>query len=210
MVRHRDAGLVAGQVRKLDRFGYSAGVLTLLFFMSVALIPSIIGRDIRCSARFPIVAVLALGTALATGAIGGSATAKGNLPIPGVENRDPIVVATSGGIAVLFIVLLVGYQMYVKGCKDEPATLPIQPEVIILVPEGATLGQTITIFEKITNANVDSTQCSADALARPVQSGEIRAKTDKQWLELLSQRVRGNPFKVNEIMESVRYAIACN
>ena len=210
MVRHQNPERVAAQVRRFDRLGYAAGILTLLFLMGVAVLPSLTHRDIRCSARFPIVAALALGAALAAGAIGGSASAKGSLPIPGLEDRDPIVIATGGGIAVLLIVMLLGYQMYVRNCKDDaPPPAPVEPEIIIAVPEGATLARTIAVFEKTTNVNVITTSCSADLLNQSVQSGEIRANSEKAWLELLSHRVRTKSFTVQEMKERVQYAITC-
>lgn len=210
MVRHNDQERIDAQIRKFDRLGYSAGILTLLFFMAIAVVPSITDRDIRCSARFPVVAVLALGAALAAGAIGGSATAKGSLPIPGLGDRDPVVIATGGGIAVLIIVLLLGYQMYVKGCKDTPPPPPpVQPEIIMAVPDGATLRQTLAAFERTTNVNVDVARCSEAALTQAVQAGEIRAATEKAWLELLSHRVRTSSFTVQETKEKVKYAISC-
>lgn len=194
------------RIRKVERFGYGAGLLTLLFLMAIAIVPSVTDKDIRCSARFPVVAVLALGAALAGGAIGGSASAKGKLPIPGFAKGDPIAIAVGGGVAVLLIVLLIGYLMYVRPCSVQEV---IHPEILVKVPDNGTVAQTLAIFEKTSNVNVDTTGCSAGALARGVQSGEIRAASPKAWLLLFSSRVRGPELQVKEVTADLRYAIIC-
>lgn len=96
--------------------GYFAGGLTLLFFMWLVVL-SIRGQPVPCEERFLPIAVLALGTALAFGFIGGSAKAEGTLPnIPGIDS--PITFALAGGVAALLVVLSVGWILYADDCPD--------------------------------------------------------------------------------------------
>jgi hypothetical protein len=88
------------------------GGLTLLFLM--ALVASeVIGHPVPPNGRFLVVAVLGLGAALSGGFLGGDAATKGNIPLP-FAKEHPIAFSASGGVAILVIVLLIGYYVYVR------------------------------------------------------------------------------------------------
>jgi hypothetical protein len=86
--------------------GAVSGGITLIFFMVVAVL-TLLGHGIPASGRFPFIAALALGAALASAFLGGDAVAHGYLPIPFVKGK-PIQFSVLGGIAVFVIVLLIG------------------------------------------------------------------------------------------------------
>jgi hypothetical protein len=98
--------------------------LTLLFFMGLV-IAGLFGYPIPPDSKFVVVVVLALGSALATSFLGGWAVAEGRIPIPLVQ-AHPLQVSVGGGVAVLVIVLLLGYWIYVRipGGADPPP-LPV-------------------------------------------------------------------------------------
>lgn len=102
-------GLVAAEIA-----GLTLGTLTLLFFMTISGL-SLFDRTIPCESRFLVVVVLALGSAMSTGFIGGTAAAKGQIRLPGQVGK-PLQFAVGGGIAVLIIVLVVGWKLYASGC----------------------------------------------------------------------------------------------
>jgi hypothetical protein len=81
-----------------------AGGITLLFLMLVVIM-SIFGRVVPPAGRFPVIAVLALGFAMTAAFVGGNAVAKGNLPVPGLQDK-PVEFSVAGGIAVFIIVLI--------------------------------------------------------------------------------------------------------
>jgi tetratricopeptide (TPR) repeat protein len=95
--------------------GGACGAGTLLFLMWL----SVRSSPIPCESRFLVVAVLALGAALASAFIGGSVAAVGRLPLP-FTVRHPIRVSAAGGAAVLLAVALFGYWMYAspEKCKE--------------------------------------------------------------------------------------------
>jgi hypothetical protein len=86
------------------------GGLTLVFFMAVVY-ATMTGGVIPPSGRFPVIAVLALGLAMATAFLGGDAVAKGHLPLPFLKD-NPIQFSVAGGIAVFVIVLLIGNAVF--------------------------------------------------------------------------------------------------
>src|SRR5262245_10176936 len=77
--------------------GGVAGGMTLLFFM-VVVIMAIFGREVPPTSRFSVIAVLALGFAMTAAFVGGNAAAKGNLPVPGLQDK-PVEFSVAGGIA---------------------------------------------------------------------------------------------------------------
>jgi hypothetical protein len=82
------------------------GGITLIFFIVMATL-TMLGHGIPASGRFPFVAALALGVALASAFIGGDAVARGRLSIPFLKDK-PVEFGVLGGIAVFVIVLLIG------------------------------------------------------------------------------------------------------
>lgn len=97
--------------------GVVSGLLTLGFFMYFGLQPG----SVDCDRRFPVVVVLAVGMALASGCMSGFATAKGVIPIQ-ITPGNVLKVAVTGGFAVLVICLLLGNQLYQCDDQQTPAT----------------------------------------------------------------------------------------
>ncbi|HEY6327927.1 MAG TPA: hypothetical protein VI756_01225 [Blastocatellia bacterium] len=87
------------------------------------------GHSVPPDSRFLVLVVLAFGAAMAAGFLGGDAAANGRIPLPGAVDA-PIAVSTAGGVAVLIIVMLVGYYIYVR-----PA-LSTRSEVVAVLPSG--------------------------------------------------------------------------
>jgi hypothetical protein len=106
------------KLKAVELAGFIVGFTTLLFFMGIVLL-SFAGRTIPCSARFLVVVVLALGAAMASAFIGGSAAAKGSIPLP-YHAASPIRFGVGGGVAVLILVLVIGWWLYVYKCVDHP------------------------------------------------------------------------------------------
>lgn len=90
---------------------------TLFFFMGLV-IAGVAQHEVPADSRFLVVCVLALGAALGGSFLGGSAAAKGEIPLPFAKNH-PVAFTASGGIAVLIIVLILGNFFYVRGA-DTP------------------------------------------------------------------------------------------
>jgi hypothetical protein len=88
--------------------GVVFGGLTLLFFM-VLVVASIFKATIPSESRFLVVVVLALGTALSSAFLGGSAAAAGKVPI---FKNSPMKFTVTGGIAAFIIVLVLGHFLY--------------------------------------------------------------------------------------------------
>lgn len=92
--------------------GVAFGGLTLFFFMALVLAATF-GKEVPPSSRFLVVVVLAFGAALSSAFIGGGVAAKGQLPIPGLQNH-PVEFSAVGGIAVLVVVLLLGNATFTQ------------------------------------------------------------------------------------------------
>jgi hypothetical protein len=90
--------------------GSGAGFLTLVFLMGLVVL-SIWGKPVPEGGKFPLVAALALGTALSSGFLGGYAAAEGRLPL--ARTLSPVTFGVGGGIAVFVIVLGLGYWLYI-------------------------------------------------------------------------------------------------
>ena len=90
--------------------GAFMGFMTLGFFMLLVL-AALLGFEVPSGSRPLIVIVFSLGTALAFGFMGGSASAKGTLPIP-LLNKSPLRVALGGGVAVFVIAFALGMALY--------------------------------------------------------------------------------------------------
>jgi hypothetical protein len=101
--------------------GVIFGGVTLLFFMALA-VAALFGHEVPTESRFLVLVVLAFGAAMAAGFLGGKAAAEGKIPF------TPIAVSTTGGVAVLVIVLLLGYYLYVK------PTSPAGSQIVVATP----------------------------------------------------------------------------
>jgi hypothetical protein len=108
---------------------------------------------------------------MAAGFIGGKAAADGKVPLPPPLNT-PIAVSTTGGVAVLVIVLLLGYYLYVK------PTSPARSQIVAVVPSGVPRDFTID-------------NLSPDSLA---DVGQFRTIGDRQFLyvEFLPGKLSGS------------------
>jgi hypothetical protein len=65
--------------------------------------------------------VLALGAALSGSFLGGSAAAEGKIPLPFVKDH-PIAFSAGGGVAILVIVLVIGYYIYIRPSQSSTVT----------------------------------------------------------------------------------------
>ena len=90
--------------------GVLFGAITLIFFMGLV-VAAIFDKQVPQGAKFNVVVVLAVGTALSTTFLGGTAAVKGTLRLPFVED-SPMAFAAGGGIAVLIVVLVFGWYLY--------------------------------------------------------------------------------------------------
>lgn len=90
--------------------GFLCGVLTLVFFMFLVIL-SVMGKSVPAQDRYLVIMILGLGSSLSASFIGGSAAAKGQIPITLARN-NPISFSVGGGIAVLIVVLVLGYVLY--------------------------------------------------------------------------------------------------
>lgn len=89
--------------------GFVSGAVTLLFFM-LLVVAGILGHEVPSGSKFLVVVVLALGCALAATFLGGEAVATGKIPFFG--GAHPLAISTTGGVAVLVIVLVLGHYFY--------------------------------------------------------------------------------------------------
>ena len=92
-----------------QRAGFAMGACTLCFLM-VLVVASVLGHQIPNGSKFLVVAAFALGCALSTTFLGGEAVASGKIPFFGKAN--PLLISTTGGIAVLVIILVLGHYFY--------------------------------------------------------------------------------------------------
>jgi hypothetical protein len=104
--------------------GVILGAVTLTFLMGLVAL-STAGKEVPCDSRFLVASVLALGAALASSFLGGSAAAQGAIPLPFAKNH-PLQLSMAGGIAVLVIVLIVGTRLYVPAGGCAAATPAIE------------------------------------------------------------------------------------
>jgi hypothetical protein len=89
--------------------GFCTGGVTLAFFMVLVLL-SMTGKEVPHASRFLIVIVLAIGMAMSSAFLGGSAAAEGKIPF---FQDSPIKFSVGGAIAVFVIVLLLGSRLYI-------------------------------------------------------------------------------------------------
>lgn len=94
------------------------GGLTLLFFMLLVIL-SAMNITVPAGDRYLVIIILGLGSALSASFIGGSAAAKGDIPIM-VARDKPFSFSVGGGVAVLIIVLILGKALYLPRNNDSP------------------------------------------------------------------------------------------
>jgi hypothetical protein len=105
------------------RLGPVFGAATLIFFMGIV-VAAIAGHEVPHDSRMLVVTVFALGVGLSASFIGGTAIARGRLPIPMLE-RHPLVFSTSGGIGAVVLMFVLGYVFYARG---EPTPVGLRLE----------------------------------------------------------------------------------
>lgn len=93
----------------LQPAGLIFGFLTLVFFMALV-VASIFGKVVPAEGKFPVLIVLALGTGLSASFLTGHATLSGQIPFFGDEH--PLAVSAGGGFAIIILILLVGWKIY--------------------------------------------------------------------------------------------------
>jgi hypothetical protein len=96
------------------------GGVTLVFFMALV-VAGVMGYQIAQGSTFALNAILALGVALAAAFLGGDAAAKGNLPIPLLQDR-PVEFAIGGGLAAFVIIFLIANAL-----NPSPPGVPSPP-----------------------------------------------------------------------------------
>ena len=95
--------------------------VSLVFFMVLVFIATLWDKEVPEGSRFLVVAILAIASGAASGFFGGYARAKGQLQLPYLE--DPISFGVTGGIATLFLVLLLGHWLYSGATREHLAEL---------------------------------------------------------------------------------------
>jgi hypothetical protein len=94
----------------LQPAGLLFGLVTLLFFMAIV-VAGIFGHPVPDASKFPVLIVFALGSALSASFLTGHASMSGQIPF---GDKNPVAVSAGGGIAVLFIILILGYTIYLR------------------------------------------------------------------------------------------------
>lgn len=101
-------------------------IVTMLFLMGLVGL-SIVGYQVPEGSRFLLVLVFAVSAGVGAGGLGGYAAAEGRIPVPGL-NQHPLAVRLGGGIAVMFLVLLLRDQI-VPPPVSTPEPLPVPPRL---------------------------------------------------------------------------------
>jgi serine/threonine protein kinase len=96
--------------RRVWLFGVSASAVVMIFLM-VLVAASVAGHVVPTESRYLVLFVIAFALGLSSGSLGGAAGAAGRIPLPFAKNH-PIEFATSGGIAVFVIVLVLGRLLF--------------------------------------------------------------------------------------------------
>ena len=91
--------------------GFISGIATLIYLMGLLLLLVIFRLHVSSIAGFILSSILAFGAALSCAFLGGSAAAKGQLPIPGGTNRA-IEFSITSGIAVFVIVFILSNILF--------------------------------------------------------------------------------------------------
>jgi Fic/DOC family len=99
-----------GRPRFSSALGAIAGLAALAFFMCLVLIP-IFGHPIPSDAKLPLVLVMAFAGALSFSQLGGSAIARGTIPLPNAPQHS-VRYALTGAAAVFIVLLVVGKFLF--------------------------------------------------------------------------------------------------
>ena len=106
----------------------------LIYFMLLAVLS--LSLKLSYDTRQLLTIVLAIGAAASVFFLGGSASAKGHIPLPFAKVK-PMAVAVSGGVAALVIVWLLGYWIWAKGSHgigEDLGSLPkLRAELLLLI-----------------------------------------------------------------------------
>jgi hypothetical protein len=150
--------------------GVIFGAITLFFFIGLTL-ASVFNFEVPAASRFLVVVVLSFGAATSVSFLGGAATAQGKIPLPG-SPKNTFAVTTAGGVAVLLILLLVGYYLYVTPASQ------VRSQLVVTLPAGAPREFTI---ENLSPEKI-------------VDVGEVRTVGNRQFLyvEFLPGKSSGN------------------
>ena len=104
----------------VPRAGVVFGAITILFLMSLVLL-AVFGYEIPCNSRFLITLLISFSGALTAGFVGGTAAAKGSIPLLDAK-KYVVEFSVGGGIAVLVILLLVTPYVYRSDPCDPKVT----------------------------------------------------------------------------------------
>ncbi|MGE0864104.1 MAG: hypothetical protein AB7P34_09400 [Vicinamibacterales bacterium] len=110
-------------------------LVTLLFLMGLVGL-SIVGYQVPAGSRFLLVLVLAISAGIGAGGLGGYAAAEGHIPVPGL-NQHPLAVRLGGGIAVMFLMLLLRDQIVPPPAPEGPLPGSLQLESLVGEPTSA-------------------------------------------------------------------------
>jgi len=178
--------------------GFAAGLLTLVFFMYMAVFQN-------GEANAASIVVLALGAALSFSFIGGKAAAEGKIPI---FKDSPVAFTVAGGAAVFVIMLLLGWFLFVKDQTPNPRnseyvemTFGSQRELIGVIQDLESVKDITVTFAK---------SCPAAFPQTLVSSGTHRGKDSKDFLENLRERLRDPNVKYVVNATGRQYEIVCN
>jgi hypothetical protein len=116
--------------------------LAVLFMMALV-VASLFKLHVECDSRFLVVGVMAFCAAIGAAFLGNDAAVRGNIPIPKAANHS-LAISAGGGIAVLVMILLLGYNLYVKQCLsvakpeiEQVSAVRVDDRVVVTVTYGA-------------------------------------------------------------------------
>lgn len=137
--------------KSLPVLGAMFGALTLVFFMGLV-IAAMFDKAVPQSAKFIVIVVLAIGTALATTFLGGTAAVNGTIPLPFLKG-SPMTFAAGGGLAALIIVLIFGWYFYAASNPIPVDPFKCKPPCDVEVVYGGTDGLNLRSYPSKTNPN---------------------------------------------------------
>lgn len=95
----------------LPRAGVITGILSFLYFMTLAVLAASETVRFYQSAEFPLVIVFGLGVGFSAALLAGAATATGRLPIRWLRD-NPAMLSVGGGVAVAIVCVMFGTAVY--------------------------------------------------------------------------------------------------